>query len=206
MVKTAKQRPAKTREIVTIAETLFLEKGYTETTIDDILDKTGLSKGGFYHYFNSKEEVLSECINILMDDMLTALKPIIEDEQLTALQKLRLFMKKKAEFQHPRREFAKHLSMLMKSDFTLYKYYLSLAQNYVEPFTTIIEQGKKEGSFSVQYPRETADILIRAVTSFPQSALLGEYMQEEKKIQKYSNSLKQVIARTLGIDPKELEA
>lgn len=65
-------------------------------------------------------------------------------EQLTALEKLKLFMSKKAEFQQPRKDFAKYLSMLMKSDFTLYKYYLSLAQSYVEPLAAIIEQGKHE--------------------------------------------------------------
>ena len=94
--------------------------------------------------------------------------------------------------------------MLMKSDFTVYKYYLSLAQSYIEPLTAIIAQGKKEGIFNVQYPRETADILIRAVTSFSQSALLSEYIQDEANHRKYSISLKHVIARTLGIDIKEL--
>ena len=205
MVKTAKRRPEKTREIVTVAEKLFLEKGYAETTVDDILEKTGLSKGGFYHYFNSKEEVLSESIKIVMQDMLTSFSPIVEDEKLTALEKLKLFMKTKMEFQQPRKEFARYLSMLMKSDLALYKYYFSLAQNYVEPLAMIIAQGKKEGIFSVQYPRETADILIRVVTSFPQSALLGEYLREEAKHKKYSISLKHVIARTLGIDIKELD-
>ncbi len=73
MVKTAKHRPEKTREIVTISEQLFLEKGFAETTVDDILKRAGLSKGGFYHYFKSKEEVLSESIKMLMQDMLTSL-------------------------------------------------------------------------------------------------------------------------------------
>lgn len=204
MVKTAKQRPEKTRQIVAVAEKLFLEKGYAETTVDDILEVTGLSKGGFYHYFKSKEEVLSASIHILMQDMLASLTPIVQDETLTALEKLKLFMKTKTEFKEPRKEFARYLSMLMKSDFTLYKYYISLAQSYIEPLAAIIEQGKKEGVFNVQYPRETADILIRVVTSFPQSALLSEYLQEEAKRRKYSISLKHVIARTLGIDIKEL--
>lgn len=204
MVKTTKQRPEKTRQIVAVAEKLFLEKGYAETTVDDILEATGLSKGGFYHYFKSKEEVLSESIKMLMQDMLAAFTPIVQDETLTALEKLKLFMKTKSEFQQPRKEFARYLSMLMKSDFALYKYYISLAQNYIEPLAAIIEQGKKEGAFNVQHPRETADILLRIVTSFPQSALFGEYIQDEAKRRKYSISLKHVIARTLGVDIKEL--
>jgi AcrR family transcriptional regulator len=206
MVKTAKRRPSKIKEIMAITEELFLAKGYEETTIDDILEKTGLSKGGFYHYFTSKEDVLSESINTLMQDMLTTVTPIVSDEGLNALEKLKLFMKKKEEFQQPKREFAKYLSILMNSDLALYKYYLSLSKCFAEPLTKIIEQGVKEGVFSVPYPRETADILLRIVTSFPQSAFLEEYIQEETKHRNYSISLKHVMARTLGIDSKELEA
>jgi AcrR family transcriptional regulator len=206
VVKTAKRRASKIREIVAIAEKLFLEKGYEETTIDDILEHTGLSKGGFYHYFKSKEEVLTVSIDTLMQDMLAEFEPIVENQTLTAMEKLKLFMKKKAEFQRPKKQFAKYLSVLMQSDMALYKYYLNLAQRYVEPLSQIINQGKTEGFFNVQYPKETADILLRAAISFPQSALLGNYVQDEASHQQYSVSLREVIARTLGIDSKELES
>ena len=93
----------------------------------------------------------------------------------------------------------------MKSDFTLYKYYLSLTRNYVDLLAQIIEQGAKEGVFAVQYPYETADILLRAVTSFPQSTYLNDYIESEAKREKYTISMKYVIARTLGIDIKELD-
>ena len=44
--------------ILDAAERLFLEKGYEGTSVQDILDALGMSKGGFYHYFDSKEAVL----------------------------------------------------------------------------------------------------------------------------------------------------
>jgi AcrR family transcriptional regulator len=205
MTKTAKHRPDKIRKIVEISEKLFLKKGYEATTIDDILAATGLSKGGFYHYFTSKDDVLAESVKTIMKDMLAELEPIINDDKFSAMEKLKHFMAKKAGFQQSRKEFAKYLSMLMQSDFMLYKYYTSLAQSYVDPLAKIIEQGAKEGVFSVQYPRATADILLRAAASFPQSALLGEYLLDANQHQQYSISLKQVIARTLGIDSKELD-
>ncbi len=43
--------------IIRIAFTLFLEKGYKEVTIKDIMAATNLSKGAIYHHFNSKEEI-----------------------------------------------------------------------------------------------------------------------------------------------------
>jgi AcrR family transcriptional regulator len=39
---------------------LFLQKSYKEVTMKEIVTKTGLSKGAFYHYFRSKEELFRE--------------------------------------------------------------------------------------------------------------------------------------------------
>lgn len=46
-------------EILAISTKLFLEKGYEKTSIQDILDALNLSKGGLYHHFSSKEEILN---------------------------------------------------------------------------------------------------------------------------------------------------
>lgn len=39
---------------------LFLQKSYRDVTMSEIVEKTGLSKGAFYHYFTSKEELFKE--------------------------------------------------------------------------------------------------------------------------------------------------
>ena len=45
--------------ILDVSERLFLEKGYDNTTIQDIVDELGgLSKGAVYHHFKSKEEIM----------------------------------------------------------------------------------------------------------------------------------------------------
>ncbi len=45
-------------QIIEAAERLFYEKGYEQTSVQDVLDALSLSKGGFYHYFDSKIELL----------------------------------------------------------------------------------------------------------------------------------------------------
>lgn len=45
---------------------LFLQKSYKEVTMREIVDKTGLSKGAFYHYFASKEELFKEILHLMM--------------------------------------------------------------------------------------------------------------------------------------------
>lgn len=49
---------AKRQELLNTAEQLFCQKGYEATSVQDILDALKLSKGGFYHHFASKEDVL----------------------------------------------------------------------------------------------------------------------------------------------------
>lgn len=45
-----------------IARKLFVEKGYDQTSINDILKIIEIAKGTFYYYFTSKEELLEEII------------------------------------------------------------------------------------------------------------------------------------------------
>jgi TetR/AcrR family transcriptional repressor of nem operon len=49
--------------IIMTSYKLFLQKSYKEVTMKEIADKVGMTKGSFYHYFKSKEEIFSEIIN-----------------------------------------------------------------------------------------------------------------------------------------------
>ena len=46
------------QNVIKMAHQLFIEKGYQATSIQDILDYSGISKGTFYNYFASKNELL----------------------------------------------------------------------------------------------------------------------------------------------------
>jgi AcrR family transcriptional regulator len=64
--------------IVKSAFALFLEKGYKEVTIKNIMKATNLSKGAIYHHFASKEEIYFATLdtyyfNLLLTDELGAL-------------------------------------------------------------------------------------------------------------------------------------
>lgn len=49
----------KRQELLNTAERLFCQRGYENTSVQDILNAASLSKGGFYHHFAGKEEVLT---------------------------------------------------------------------------------------------------------------------------------------------------
>lgn len=53
---------AKRQEMLNAAEKLFCSRGYDATSVQDILNVLHASKGGFYHHFSSKEDVLRTLI------------------------------------------------------------------------------------------------------------------------------------------------
>ena len=46
------------KQIKDVALELFVNKGYAKTTMDEIVQAVGISKGGMYHHFAGKEEIL----------------------------------------------------------------------------------------------------------------------------------------------------
>ena len=57
---------------------LFYEKGYDDTTVDDIVERSGTSKGSFYHYFAGKDALLSS-LSTLFDEKYQELSSKIQD-------------------------------------------------------------------------------------------------------------------------------
>ena len=58
---------------------LFRCKGYQDTTISDIIAAAGTSRGTFYHYFNSKDELLST-LSYMFDDFYREQLPLLDPD------------------------------------------------------------------------------------------------------------------------------
>jgi TetR/AcrR family transcriptional regulator, cholesterol catabolism regulator len=56
--------------ILDVAARLFDEAGYHTTSMQDIVQATGISKAGIYHYFTSKDEILMAIHNLLIDELI----------------------------------------------------------------------------------------------------------------------------------------
>ena len=61
------QKLDKKQIIIDSAFNLFAERGYAQTSMEDIVKVSGISKGGIYHYFTSKEEIFLEIAKMRMD-------------------------------------------------------------------------------------------------------------------------------------------
>lgn len=74
------------KKIVSAAWRLFYEQGYDNTTVDEIVEESGTSKGSFYHYFEGKDALLSS-LSFLFDEKYEELIPLLSPE-MSAMEKL----------------------------------------------------------------------------------------------------------------------
>ncbi len=74
---------------------VFLEKGYKKATLNELVKASKVSKGAFYHYFKSKEELFDETIN---EYFFTLASPVSNFEPSTDknfLENIQLFLTQK---------------------------------------------------------------------------------------------------------------
>ncbi len=86
--KTTKNTKGK---IIVAAWKLFYDQGYDDTTIEEIIEESGTSKGSFYHYFAGKDALLSS-LSYMFDEKYEELTDKM-DENISAFDKL-LFLNK----------------------------------------------------------------------------------------------------------------
>ncbi len=67
---------------------LFEKKGFTETSIQDVVDSLGVTKGTFYYYFSSKEELLMDIHLGYIDGLLYNQEQILNDASKSYKEKL----------------------------------------------------------------------------------------------------------------------
>lgn len=68
------------REVIAAAARLFAERGYQETSMQDLTEATGLAAGGLYHYIESKDQLLVSICDELLDPLLEQAGEIIAAE------------------------------------------------------------------------------------------------------------------------------
>lgn len=62
-MRTAKVDSPTKEKLLDAAQQLMLAKGFVATTVDEICEEAGLTKGSFFHYFESKEDLGKAALN-----------------------------------------------------------------------------------------------------------------------------------------------
>jgi AcrR family transcriptional regulator len=209
----------KRNAILDAAQRLVYTRGYERMTIQDLLDTLNISKGAFYHYFDSKPALLDALLVRMQEEVLALLRPIAQDAQLSALDKLRLFFPTLGRWKTDRKDFLLELARVLYSDDNAIFRQKARARAIatVAPLLTeIIHQGIREGVVTAAYPDEIglvlvclvldlSDIIASLLIAGTRGDLAGRL---ERSVAVYAGALERVLGAPAGalplIDPDAL--
>ncbi len=129
---------------------LFYRKGYENTTIKDIIDELGVSKGAYYHYFESKEDIIIAIAAEFTNRAARIVKEIFERPGLTALEKMDLAFESLNEYKIRESEWRTKFkgAILNDENLKLQNMIINSMKNEIRGlYAELIEAGVKEGVF-----------------------------------------------------------
>lgn len=146
------------QKILEVAQQLFLSKGYEATTIQDIVDALGMSKGAIYHHFKSKEDIYDHITDLYYDQQEWMRDPLSFPGE-TALEKMQgLFCFLLSD---PDKLRLDRMSAAMTANPKLVLLALESTIRDAAPCVELlIRAGNEDGSIHVRQPKETAEGLM----------------------------------------------
>jgi AcrR family transcriptional regulator len=204
---------ARRNEMLDVARKLVYTKGYEQMSIQDILDELKISKGAFYHYFDSKQSLLDGLIERMLDESDQILRPIVEAEDLSALKKLQQYLDTTARWKVAQKSFMINLLRIWRADANALmrqKQEAATIKHIAPMLAEIVRQGIAEGAFSTKYPDQFASMIVGLSRGFEDAVaelLLAErpppdaLERLEVALEAYSDSLERILGAPVGSLP-----
>jgi AcrR family transcriptional regulator len=176
----SEKREARRQEILQAALTAFAEKGYDKTTMDDIVEASGLSKGTLYWHFKNKQALFAALVSMMTDQMIAlfdeALKTA-EGDDLSPPDALRTLFTGTAEMLETTPLFSAmtadfYLQAVHIADFAevLVEYYAE----YIDRIARIVVKGIQTGHFRPVDARNVAATIGGALDGISLLAILKQ--------------------------------
>jgi len=197
-------------EILDSALRFVYSKGYEQMTIKDILDDLHISKGAFYHYFDSKGAVLEALVARLIDEVEPLLLSTVQDPSLTALDKLHRYFNTAVRWKSTKKDLMLALLRIWYADenaIVRHKMFTATLERITPLLTEIVRQGVREGVFKTEYPDYACQVnvyLLQGLSETFVNLLLSGVpeavtLQEAQVIFKaYNDALERVLGAPKG--------
>ncbi|WCN39642.1 TetR/AcrR family transcriptional regulator [Aneurinibacillus uraniidurans] len=180
------------QRILDTATKLFLEKGWEQTTIQNIVDELGdLTRGAFYHHFKSKEDI----INAVLERLALENNPFEQTKKMTGLNGLE---KLKNAFllsftNQGQLDALKSIPAILKSPKLIANQLMDCINTGAPDIQVFIEEGMRDGSLSIHYPKQAAETLMLLTNIWLSPIIFSvdteEYIQKGKHLQELFNGI-----------------
>lgn len=158
-----KKGDARRQSILHAAEKLFYMKGYENTSVQDVLMEAGISKGGFYHHFESKASLLEEIGIARTEENFERVELAVKECKGSALEKLNLLFDVGGFFEMEDQDFISLMIHVVYQDgcIQLRETLKNLRVTRYEPLLTrIIHEGVESKLFYTGYPDNVARLIL----------------------------------------------
>lgn len=209
MVRIVKEYDERYAEFLQVAQVFFYTQGYEQTSVNEIINAVGVAKGTFYHYFDSKVDLLEALVENLIDGLyaqaLDGLEPMLADDTISGVEKLQRFFAHVGGWKAANRDFVWESVRVFYQDenVLLRTKMMETATARIGPLVAkIIEQGAKEGTFDVTYPEEVAQVVFTMNQVFSDTVarmMLSEERDQEalghleRQLETYERSVERVL-------------
>ncbi len=146
--------------ILEAAKKLYLEKGWEETTIQDIVDELAdVTRGAFYHHFQSKDDIIDAVTTQMFSGKFASLIKDNSSHNVNGLNKLGNLLK--ASFGNEEQlQFVKAAPSVLQSPIFIGKQVKDCVESLAPHIYKCIEEGNRDGSMNVENPKQAAETFI----------------------------------------------
>jgi AcrR family transcriptional regulator len=184
------KRSEETRSrILEAATELFSRRGYNKSSVDDICTQAGISKGAFYHHFESKQALFLA----LLDSWLQTIDSAIQaSRERTAPE---TFMHMTEAFPHFFQTAGENLPMFLEfwlqasRDKKVWEASIAPYRRYQKYFASLIKKGVREGSFVEVDPELAARMIVSTAMGLFLQSLLDPNGAQWDKVARDSTNL-----------------
>ena len=196
MKRITKDRTERRGELIETAKRLFLEGGYDQTAVSDIVKEIGVAQGTFYYHFKSKTDILKAVVERINGSLEKDIHHILARESndpakqlndiINALFKMVRTNKELIDVIHKENNVVLHSKVMQM-----------LVATLLSPMAEVLAKGASQGRFIVVYEIETAEALIGALIQMTHQADAALTAQRRGKIR---TTLEHVFVKVLRIE------
>jgi AcrR family transcriptional regulator len=162
-------------EMLDRALALFVQRGYDNVSLNDLIADAGVSKGAFYHWFPSKDALIAALAERSAHEQLAAIEDTLADCEGNALDRLNTVLQSGFDVKM-RMGTPEHLvamvSLLGPENAHLYGRIVAVAEDLFRPLLTrVISEGVAEGIFDT-FDAEGVGDMIQALAARTNSKIL----------------------------------
>jgi AcrR family transcriptional regulator len=205
-----KDHAVKRNQILDMAQRLIYTKGYEQMAIQDILDGLRISKGAFYHYYDSKPALLEALIERMQQEALDLLTPIVRDPHLGALDKLQRYFDTAVRWKTARKTLMLDLVRIWYADHNAvvrHKTWATMNKRVMPLLGEIFHQGMREAVLNIRFPDQVGAIFLALIQglgdAFAELLLLhdppGDVLHRAQRlVAAYNDALERVLGAPAG--------